>query len=87
MILRVTAATSANGDAQAGVGIGLGEDDIVASQELTGLSTTDDAFRLSPAPGGKFRIADATESIILGIDSGDTGTALTISADLIGYLF
>ncbi len=83
--LQVTAFTAPNGDSAAGVGINGTEDDIVASQNLTnfGSGGLDDGFSLSPA-GGLFRIADAGEIIKLGVDTGDSGTALTATARLYG---
>jgi len=86
VIVRVTAATAASGDAVAGVGIAAGESDIVAAQTLTGVTTVDDAFVLAPS-SGLFRIADAAEIVKLGIDTGDTGTAVTWDVDVIGYIF
>jgi hypothetical protein len=86
VIIRVTVATAANGDAVAGVGIAAGEDDIVSPVTLTGLTTLDDGFVLEPGIG-KFRIADATEVVSLGIDTADTGGTVTWEADVIGYIF
>ena len=83
VVLRVTAATAAVGDATADIGVAAG--DIVSSQALTGATTVDDAFNLT-ANSGKFRIADAAEIIKINVNSADTGTALTFSADVLGYL-
>jgi hypothetical protein len=88
VILRVTAATAAGGAMAAGVGINANADDIVASQVLSdlGVGGTDDAFNMAPSIG-KFRIADAAEVVKLGIDTADTGTALTLAADVFGYVY
>lgn len=86
VILRPTSASAANGDAEAQVENTASSGDIVASTILSGMTSLDDEFRLSPAAGGTARINDATETVKLNVTSAETGTTLTVSADLIGYL-
>lgn len=84
VFLKATTATAANGDAVGGVGVAAGEDDIVASQTLTGLSATTEAFRMTH--GGTFYVAVAADVVKFGVDTADTGTALVADVYLVGYL-
>lgn len=79
-----TTATAVSTFAVAGVGIAAGEDDIFASQELTGLDTTIERFKFESA--GQARVGEATEIIKFGVDTAATGTALVADVYLIGYL-
>lgn len=84
VFLKATTATSANGDASGGVGVAAGEDDIVASQTLTGLNATTETFRM--IHGGIFYTAVAADVVKFGVDIADTGTALVADVYLVGYL-
>lgn len=84
VVVRVTAASAVTVVPTLGVGIGAGEDDIVSPQTLTGLSATGDVFTLDVE--AKSVIADPSDVINLGIDTGATATTLTLSIDLIGYV-
>lgn len=84
VIVRPTTATAANGDAVAGVGVAAGEDDIFASQPLTGLDATTERYKFLSS--GVSYVAQATEIVKFGVDTADTGTALVADVYLIGYL-
>ena len=83
-ILRVTAITGFVTVATAGIGVAANEDDIYASQALTGLSATTSHFQFT-ALGAKVNVA-AAGVIKLGIDVGFVATTATLAVDLIGYL-
>jgi len=83
VVLRCTAAVAITVAAVAGVGVAGGEDDIFASQPLTGLEAAGETFSF-PA-GGIGVVATAAEVIKLGIDTAATGTSQTLSADIFGY--
>jgi len=85
VVLVPTTATAITAPPTAGVGIAAGEDDIFASQILTGLLAVGNAWRFPS--GGKFQIATAGQIVKLGIDTGATGTTLTLDAHVIGLVF
>lgn len=82
--LKPTTATAANADAEGGVGVAAGEDDIVASQPLAGLDATSEVFRMTL--GGSYYVAASTEVVKFGVDVADSGTALVADVYLVGYL-
>jgi len=86
IILRVTSASAANGDAEAQVENTASSGDIVATTILSGMTSVDDSYRLSPGIGGTIRICDSAETVKLNVTSAESGTTLDVSADLFGYL-
>ena len=84
-IVRCTEATSITVEATVGIGVATGEDDIIASQALTGLTSTSDVFHLTNS-GGLLQAAAAAAVIKLGVDTGATGTSQALAVDLLGYL-
>jgi hypothetical protein len=86
VIIRPTIATAAGGDAQVSVGTdgSTTRDDIIATTTLTGLNLTTESFVISTA--NVVHVAAAGEIIRFEVDLADTGTALTVTVDLIGYL-
>jgi hypothetical protein len=85
VIVSPTTATGASGDAVVSIGTNVTRDDIIAATTLTTLDSTTESFKLDA--GGITHRASAAEVIRFEVDSGDTGTALTATVDLIGYLF
>lgn len=79
-----TAASSITQGPVAGIGIAAGEDDVFASTQLTGMTTTSKMYTFDSV--GTQVIANATEIIKLGIDTAATGTSMTVSVYLIGFL-
>jgi hypothetical protein len=84
VVIKPTTATAAVGDAAAGIGVAAGEDDVFASQVLTGLNLTTERFKFLSS--GVSRVAAAADVIKIGVDTADTGTALVADVYLIGYL-
>lgn len=82
VILRVGTATSVTVPATLGVGVAAGEDDIVSPTALTNLLLVGQQYTLDVA--GLARIANAGDSINLGIDTGATATAQTLEVLLVG---
>ena len=86
VVVRPTAVTAPNADAEVSIGTNASTyDDIISSQPLTGLDVTTESYTL--AVGGISHIAAAAEEIRFQVDTADTGTAITVTVDLIGYLF
>jgi hypothetical protein len=83
-VIRPTSLTAPVGDAMVGVGIAAGEDDIFASQTLTGMTTLTSRYKFPS--NGTSRIGVAGEIIKLGVDVADTGTALVGDVTVLGYL-
>jgi len=83
VILLCTAATAITVEATAGVGIAAGEDDVYASELLTGLDAADKAFTYIAA-GTRVAVLN-TQILKLGIDTGSTGTSQTFTAYVFGY--
>lgn len=83
-IVRLTTVAGFVSVGTAGIGIAAGEDDIYASQALTGLDLTTEHFQFT-ALGTKASAA-ATNVIKFGIDVGYVATTATLSIDLLGYL-
>lgn len=85
VVVRLTTATSANGDAVVSVGTNASAfDDIISAQTLTGLDVTTKSYTIEV--GGITHIAAAAEVITFQIDTADTGGTVTATVDLIGYL-
>lgn len=87
VILVATAATAANGDASAGVGMNAGADDLFSPVTIA-INAADDMYQFIRAAfiSGATVIATSGQTVDLGVDSADTGTALTVTAYAIGYL-
>jgi hypothetical protein len=85
VLLRVTTGSGITTDAQVGIGVAAGEDDIVSPETLVSFRTTSDAYKLGVI-AAKFRIAVAGDVIKLGIDTAANGT-LVFAAELFGYIF
>lgn len=83
VVVRVTAATAANGDAECGVGVAAGEDDVYSSRAFTGLDAVQEAY-LFGNPGVEKHLVNG-DVVKLGVDVADTGTTLTVSVDIHGY--
>jgi len=83
-IIVPTAVSSITQGPVAGIGIAAGEDDIFASTQLTGLTATTKAYAFDAI--GTYTLAAATEVIKLGIDTAASGTSMTVSVYLFGYL-
>lgn len=83
-IVKPTTATAAVGDAEMGIGVAAGEDDMFASVALTGLNDTTERYVFTRPAVAK--VAAAGEIIKAGVDVADTGTALVATVYLIGYL-
>lgn len=83
-IIRCTAAAAITVPATLGIGLALGEDDIVPSQQMVNLLTSGKAFVIPVA--GVIAQATATQIIKLGIDIAAVGTSQTFAVDLVGYL-
>jgi len=84
-VIRVTAVTGFSVAGTAGIGVAAGEDDIFGSAALTGLSGTTIAFVFTKTSGSLY-VAQSTDVVKLGIDTGFTATAITLAVDLFGYL-
>lgn len=85
VVTRCTNGNTVTGVPTLGVGIASGEIDIMPSTALTGLDTTDEIYNYNIA--GISAVGNNNDVIKLGIDTGATATAMTISVDLLGYLF
>lgn len=84
--IRPTTATAAGADAIVSVGTNASTyDDIFSATTLTGLNATTEEFTL--AVSGVSHISAATEVITFQVDTADTGTALTATVELIGYVY
>ena len=83
-IIKPTTATSAVGDAVVGIGVAAGEDDVFPPETLTGLTLTTRRYKFPSF--GVSRVPATADVIKVGVDTADTGTALTASIYLIGYL-
>ena len=79
-----TAATSITQGPVAGIGVAAGEDDVFASTQLTGLTGTTKIYAYSAI--GTYTAAAATNIIKLGIDTAASGTSMTLTVYLFGYL-
>jgi hypothetical protein len=84
VLVHVTAASGVTVAPSAGVGVAAGEDDIVASAVLTGL-TSSGLGTLFPAKTAA-RVPVAGDVIKAGIDVGGTGTTLTLAYHVLGAL-
>lgn len=85
VIVSVDSATSVTNPITAGVGIAAGEDDIIASTELTNLLVADQTYTLDAF--GQSRIARPGDVISFGIDAAITGTAQSLSVYLFGVQY
>lgn len=79
-----TAVTSITQGPVLGIGVAAGEDDIFSSTQLTGLTATTKVYAFDAI--GTYVAAAATEVIKLGIDTVASGTSMTLSVYLFGYL-
>lgn len=84
VVIVPTAASSITQGPSLGVGIAAGEDDIFASVQLTGVTSTSKVYAFDAI--GTYAAAAATNVIKLGIDTAAAGTSMTISVYLFGYL-
>jgi hypothetical protein len=85
VIIRPTTATAANADGAISVGTNASTyDDIIANTTLTGLDSTTEHYVATP--GGVSHTAAAAEVITFQVDTAETGTALIVTVDVIGYL-
>lgn len=85
VIIRPTTATAVNADGVISVGTNASTyDDIIAATTLTGLDATTEHFVATP--GGVSHTGAAAEVITFQVDTAETGTDLTVTVDLIGYL-
>lgn len=84
VVLECSAAANVTNEAEAGVGVGAGEDDVFPSQPLTSLKTAGKIFRYISTSGV---IVNALGVIKFGVDTAVTGTGptQTVTAYLIGY--
>lgn len=83
-IVVVTAASSITQGPTLGIGVAAGEDDIFYSTQLTGLTATTKVYAFDAI--GTYVAAAATDVIKVGIDTAASGTSMTISIYLFGYL-
>lgn len=85
VMIEITAATAAAGDAVVSIGTNASTyDDIIVATTLTGLDATTEAFMLLVE--GNIHKAAAAEVITFQVDTADTGTTLTATVNLIGFL-
>lgn len=87
VLLRVSSASAANGDAEVQVEITGSSGDVIPSTTLVGATAAGDVFRLGPQAGGSFRVGVATNIIYLNVTSAETGTTLDVEVDVFGYTF
>jgi len=83
-VVSPTTATTASGDAVVSIGVGGTFDNIIAATTLTGLDATTENFTMEV--GGISHTGAATEVITFEVDTIDSGSALTVTVDLLGYL-
>jgi hypothetical protein len=84
IIVRSTTATAVTAPPTLGVGVAAGEDDVMPSTALTGLTVANKAWAFDPA--GLMNVVTTGQVLNLGIDAGSTGTTHTIAVDVLGYL-
>lgn len=83
-IIVPTAASSITQGPTLGIGVAAGEDDIFFSTQLTGLTGTTKVYAFDAI--GTYAAAAATEIVKVGIDTVASGTSMTLSIYLFGYL-
>lgn len=83
-IVRVTALSAFVGVGTGGIGVAAGEDDIFASQAMTGLISTAKAYSFYN-DDGPFTVSSASSVIKLGIDVAFVAGSCTLAVDLLGY--
>lgn len=86
VILRVGTATGVTGVPTVGIGIAAGEDDIFAATSLTGFNGSSKVYVFNAIGTITKGIGSASDVVKLGIDVAATGTTLTFTADVFGYL-
>ena len=88
LMLRITAITAITVDPEIGVGIAAGEDDIMYRSPLIGIQSgaADMQFNCAMFFGGLQAQVSPADVVKLGVDVGATGTTLTVTADLLGYV-
>jgi hypothetical protein len=83
-IVECTAATAITAPPSLGIGVAASEQDIFGSIALTGLTAAAKSWVF--AASGLSIVNQAADIIKVGIDTAATGTAMTISVTLLGYL-
>lgn len=81
---RLSAASGLTGNMQAGIGIALGEADIMAATNLIAFNDVTETYGFNT--GGNYVAGSAGQIIKLGIDAAYTAGTGTLVVDLIGYL-
>jgi hypothetical protein len=84
LIIRSTTATAITAPPTVGVGVAAGEDDVMPSTALTGLTVANKAWAWMPA--GLLNAVTAGQVLSLGVDAASTGTTHTVAVDVLGYL-
>jgi hypothetical protein len=84
VIVEVTTGTAVTVPPILGVGVASGEADVLFPALKAGLSATGEVY-VDPILGIAVKVASG-ETVKLGIDTGGTGTTLTLRIHLIGYL-
>lgn len=82
-IIRPSTATAITAPPVIGIGVAAGEDDIFFARTLLGLTSIGTVYVFN-ATGIVAKVASGG-IIKIGIDTGATGTTLTLSVDLLGY--
>lgn len=83
-VVHVQTATSITVAPTLGIGVAAGEDDIFASVALTNLNTAGETWTF--VKSGLGLQVSATGIVKVGIDTAATGTSMTITIALLGYL-
>ena len=84
IVIVPTTATTPGADSVVSVGIGGGFDNIIADTTLTGLDTTGEHYVATT--GGVIASGAATDNITFEVVTADTGTAMTVTVYLRGFL-
>ena len=82
-----TTATTPGGDAVVNLGTNASTyDNIVSAETLSGLDATTELYHIVTG-GGVIHLAAAAETVTINVTSADTGSALTATVYLLGFLF
>jgi len=85
VVITPTSVTAAGADSTVSVGTNSTPfDNIIADTTLTGLDAITESFTMEV--GGVSHIGAAAEAITFRVDTADTGTTMTATVELIGYL-
>jgi hypothetical protein len=84
VVIRSSGASGITAPASVGVGVAAGEDDIMPSTALAGLTVNSKSWTYVPT--GLQVALTAGNVVNLGIDVGATGTSQTFAVELLGYL-